>query len=43
MVFSTNNGDDQQGTDPDESGESQYTSLKTELKDDRQTYEQLKV
>ncbi|XP_060598005.1 uncharacterized protein LOC132751783 [Ruditapes philippinarum] len=43
MVFSTNDGEDQQGTDPDESGESQYTSLKTELKDDRQTYDQLKV
>ncbi|XP_060605585.1 roundabout homolog 1-like, partial [Ruditapes philippinarum] len=43
MMFSTNDGDDQQGTDPDVTGESQYTSLKTELKDDRQTYEQLKV
>ncbi|XP_060607416.1 hemicentin-1-like, partial [Ruditapes philippinarum] len=43
MVFSTNDGDDQQGTDPDEPGESQYTSLKTELKDDRQTYDVLGV
>ncbi|XP_060602313.1 uncharacterized protein LOC132755465, partial [Ruditapes philippinarum] len=43
MVFSTNVGDDQQGTDPDESRESQYTSLKTELKDDKQTYDVLGV
>jgi hypothetical protein len=43
MMFSTNDGDDQQGTDPDEPGESQYTSLKTELKNDRQTYDVLGV
>jgi hypothetical protein len=43
IVYSTNDSGEQQRTDPDDSGDSQYTSLKNQLRDDKETYDALGV